>query len=77
MLTKNLNPFSTEHKIQDEASCKMLYMLWNECFPNDIYKHICQNDNFIYLNWKNVLHQKTSEIFWQFIEENTENYKNV
>ena len=55
----------------------MLYMLWNECFPNDIYKHICQNDNFIYLNWKNVLHQKTSEIFWQFIEENTENYKNV
>ena len=64
MLTKNLNPLSTEHKIQAEASRKMLYMLWNECFPNDIYKHICKKDNFIYLNRKNVLHQKNKQNFF-------------
>lgn len=42
---------------------------------NDFYKHICKNNNFIYLSRKNFLYPKTSEIVWRFIEENIDNYK--
>ena len=43
----------------------MLYMLWNECAPNNFYKDRCKNRNFIYLSGKNVLYPKTSGIFWK------------
>ena len=61
--------------MQDQTSQEILYKLWNECVPIEFFKHICKNDNFLYLNEKNVLHSKSGEIVWQFIEENVENYR--
>ena len=75
LLIKNLNPFSTERKIQDQMSQGVLYMLWNECVSSEFFKRICKKDNFNYLNGKNALHPKTIEIIWKFIEKNVENYK--
>ena len=75
LLIKNLNPFSTERKIQDQMSQGVLYMLWNECVSSEFFKRICKKDNFNYLNGKNVLHPKTIEIIWKFIEKDVESYK--
>ena len=61
-LTKNLNPFSIERKVQDKKSQGMVYMLWNECSPSQFYKHICKNKNFIYFNKKSVISPKYSKV---------------
>ena len=53
LLTKNINPFSLERKIIDAKNRNVIYMLWDECIKKTFYKHICENDNFIYLNGKN------------------------
>ena len=59
LLTKNVNPFSLERKIADIKNREIIFMLWDECIEKIFYKHICENDNFIYLNSKNVLYSKT------------------
>ena len=33
LVTKNLNPFSLERKLNDKNKHEMLYMLWKECMP--------------------------------------------
>ena len=53
-ITKNINPFSLERKMVDAKNRDIVYMLWDECIEKTFYKHICENDNFIYLNGKNV-----------------------
>ena len=58
LLTKNINPFSLERKIVDAKNRDIIYMLWDECIEKTFYKHICENDNFIYLNGKNVKQHK-------------------
>ena len=56
-MAKNINPFSLERIINDQAKHEMIYMLWKECMP------ICfQKENFSCLNSKNVLHPKVSDI---------------
>ena len=62
LLTKNINPFSLERKIVDVKNREIIYMLWDECRERTFYKHICENDNFIHLNSKNVLYSKTALI---------------
>ena len=52
----------------------MIYMLWKECIPQKIYKHICKKKNFLYLNRKNVLQSKVSEIIRDILKEVDENY---
>ena len=54
LVTKNLNPFSLDRKLSDENKHEMIYMLWKECMPEKFYKHICKENNFLYLNRKNV-----------------------
>ena len=58
LITKNINPFSLERKIVGAKNRNIIYMLWDECIENPFYKHICENDNFVYLNGKNVLYTK-------------------
>ena len=41
-----------------------------ECIPATFYKFIYKDENFIYLNGKNVLQPKVSEIFTNFLKEN-------
>ena len=50
LLTKNLNPFSLDRKLDDKAKYEMIYKLWKECMPSEFYRHICQGKKFLYLN---------------------------
>ena len=54
LVTKNLNPFSLDRKLSDENKHEMIYMLWKECMLEKFYKHICKENNFLYLSRKNV-----------------------
>ena len=75
--TKNITPFSLERKISDQSKHEMIYILWKECMPVDFYKFICRKENFSYLNSKNLLHLKVSDIVWKFIEEDENNFKKL
>ena len=55
----------------------MIYMLWKESIPPKFYKHIWEENNFLYLNGKNVLQPKVLEIIPDFQEEDEENYKDL
>ena len=77
LLTKNLNPFSLDRKLADKTKHEMIYMLWKECIPTRFYKHICKEQNFLYLNGKNVLQPKVVEIITDFIREYESNYKQL
>ena len=48
-------------------------MLWDECIEKTFYKHICENDNFIYLNGKNVLYSKTAQIVLDYLNKDASN----
>ena len=73
LLTKNINPFSLERKIVDAKNRDIIYMLWNECIEKTFHKHICENDNFIYLNGKNVLYSKTAQIVLDYLNKDVSN----
>ena len=73
LLTKNINPYSLERKIVDAKNHDIIYMLWNECIEKTFHKHICENDNFIYLNGKNVLYSKTAQIVLDYLNKDVSN----
>ena len=77
LMTKNINPFLLERKLPDQTKHEMIYMLWKECIPVDFYKFICRNEHFSYLNGKNILHPRVSEIVWPFKAEDENNYKKL
>ena len=54
-----------------------IYMIWKECVLPDFYKFICKQENFSYLNGKNVLHPRIADIVWRFTCENKNNYKKL
>ena len=33
---------------------EMIYMMWKEYMPSDFYKYICKEENFVYVNGKNI-----------------------
>ena len=66
LATKNRNLFSLDRKLADKNKHEMIYMLWKECIPPKFYKHIWEENNFLYLNGKNVLQPKVLEIFPNF-----------
>ena len=74
LITKNLNLFSLDRKLSDQKKHEMIYMLWKECMPASFYKHICSQENFLYLNGKNVLYPKVSEIINDFLDVDKKNY---
>ena len=63
LLTKNINPFLLKRKIVDAKNRDIIYMLWDECIEKTFYKHICENDNFIYLNGKIFYTVKQYKLF--------------
>ena len=54
LIVKNLKPFSIQHKILDKFKHKIIYMLRRECIPPAFYRFICQEENFRYLNGRDV-----------------------
>ena len=69
MLVKNLNPFSLQRKVSDKLKQEMIYMLWRECIPVEFHRYICEDDNFKYLNSRNVSQQGILEIVGKFINQ--------
>ena len=55
LVTRKLNPFLLDRKLNSPNKHEVVYMLWKECMPPEFYKYICQDENFIYLNGNNVL----------------------
>ena len=75
--TKNLNPFSLERKISDQNKHETIDMLWKECMPAEFYEFLCKQENFSYLNGKNVLHPRVADTVWRFICDGEDNYKKL
>ena len=73
LVTKNLNPFSLDRKLADKNKHEMIYMLWKECIRGNFYRHICKEENVLYLNGKNVLQTKVLEIIHDFLKESNDN----
>ena len=70
LITKNLSPFLLKKKLFDPKNRKIVYMFCEECVDQVFYRHICEKENFLYLNGKNVLYPKSAEIVWNYIEKN-------
>ena len=49
-------------------------MFWEKCNEPRFYKHICQPDNIMYLNCKNVIHPHVAEIVWIYIKKDETNF---
>ena len=77
LLTRNLNPFSLDRKLNDQNKHEIIYMLWKECMQNDFYKYVCTGENFLYINGKNVLYLKAAEIIWKFIQADEKNFNKL
>ena len=77
LLTKNLNPFLLDRRLNDQNKQEMIYMLQKECMPNGFYKYICTKENFLYLNGQNTLYPKVVEIIWKFIQTDEKNYNKL
>ena len=77
LLTKNLNPSSLERKVSDLKSRKIINMFWEECVEKSFYCHICERDNFLYLNGKNVLYPQPAEIVWNYVKKRPGKYCQV
>ena len=73
LLVKNLNPFSLHRKISDKFKQEMIYMLWRECIPTKFYGYICQEENFKYLNGRDVSQPGVLEIVGRFIDQDKSN----
>ena len=75
LLVKNLNPFSMNKKVSYKTKDEMVYMLWRECIPSEFYRYICEGDNFIYLNGKDVSQPGVLEIVGNFIDQGKKNLR--
>ena len=53
----------------------MIYMLWRECIPVEFYRYICQEDNFKYLNGRDVTQPGVLEIVGKFIDKHKDNLR--
>ena len=73
LLVKNLNPFSMNRIVSDKNKHEMVYMLWRECIPPEFYRYICEGNNFIYLNSKDVGQPGVLEIVENFIDQSKGN----
>ena len=70
-MTKNINLFSLERKIFDVKDREMINMFREDCKEPSFYKHICQLENVLYLNEKNVIYPGVAEIAMNYIIEIT------
>ena len=75
LLVKNLNPFSLQRKLSEKFKHEMIYMLWRECIPPAFYRFICQEDNFHYLNGRDVTQPGVLEIVGKFVDQDKNNLR--
>ena len=53
---------------------EMINMFWKECNEPSFDKHICQPDNFFYLNGKNIIYLRVTEIVMNYMEADKSNF---
>ena len=75
LLVKNMNPFSLQRKVSDKMKHEMVYMLWRECIPSELYRYICKDENFKNLNGRDVSQPVVLEIIGSFIDQGKENLR--
>ena len=75
LLVKNLNPWSLQRKNSDKLKHEMVYMLWRECVPPEFYRYICEDENFKYLNGRDLSQPGVLEIVGNFIDQGKENFR--
>ena len=75
LLVKNLNPFSLLRKISDKFKREMIYMFWRECVQPAFYRFICQEENFKYLNGRDVSQPGVLEIVGKFVDQDKNNLR--
>ena len=75
LLVKILNQFSLQRKTPDKLKHEMVYMLWRECIFSEFYRYICQDDNFKYLNARDVNQSGVLEIVGKFIDQKKDNLR--
>ena len=63
-----------ERKIFDFKEREMTNIFWEDCNELSFYKHICQPENFLYLNGKNVIYPQVAEIIINYIEADNKNF---
>ena len=49
-------------------------MFWEDCNELSFYKNICQPDNFLYLNGKNVIYLQVVKIVMNYIETDDQDF---
>ena len=52
---------------------EMVFMLWRECIPSEFYRYVCERNNFIYINGKDVSQPGMLEIVSNFIDKSKQN----
>ena len=75
LLVKNLNPFSLQRKISGKFKQEVVYILRRECIPSEFYRQICQDENFKYLNGRDVNQPSVLKIVGNFIDQGKENLR--
>ena len=63
-----------ERKIFDVKDREMINMFWEDCNEPSFCNHICQLENFLYLNGKNVIYPRVVEIVRNYIEADDKNF---
>ena len=49
--------------MNDQKKHEIIYMLWKECILSNFYRHICTEENFLYLMEKTCCIQKWLKLF--------------
>ena len=55
----------------------MIYMLLRECIPVEFYRYICKDDNFKYLNGRDVSQEGVLEIVGKFMNQSNDNLRSL
>ena len=74
LMNKNLNPLLLDRELNDPNKHEIIYIIWKECMATQFCKFICKEENFLYLNGKNILQPKVLEILTSFLAEDEKNY---
>ena len=77
LITKKLNSFSLKRKISNVSNREINCMVWEESIDQGFYKYICKRENLLYLNGKNVLYPRTSQIVWNSIQKDERNFEKM
>ena len=70
---KNLCPFSLDIKISNPSKHE-INLVWKECVPVDFYRHICKEENLMYLNGKTVIYSTVAQIVSKFLKADTKSF---